>query len=300
MKGILLAGGTGSRLYPMTAVVNKQLLPVYDKPIVHYPLSTLMLAGINEILIISSAEHLPLYQKLFGDGSQLGLKLSYIVQDRPEGIAQAYILAEDFLKGEPSCLILGDNIYFGHGLPNKLMKAAELKSGGLVFAYWVKDPERYGVVEFDKKGVAHSICEKPKNPKSNYAIPGIYFYDGDVVKHAKKLKPSARGELEITDLHSIYLKSGNLHVEPFGRGTAWLDVGTPEALLQAANFVHTIDERQGLKIACLEEVAFYKGFITRAELATLAKNYHNDYREYLARVADSKEYRIQLSSDLIC
>lgn len=291
MKGIILAGGSGTRLYPITRVVSKQLLPVFDKPMIYYPLSVLMLAGIREILVISTPEDLPRFEQLLGDGAQLGIKLSYAVQPRPEGLAQAFIIGAPFIGKDSVALILGDNIFFGHDLSAILKKAGNLTKGGLVFGYLVKDPERYGVVSFDADGKVLDIEEKPKQPKSRYAVPGLYFYDNEVVNIAANLKPSPRGELEITDLNRVYLKRGDLQVELLGRGFAWLDTGTHESLLQASNYVQTIEERQGLKIACLEEIAFRKGWITaddvRALAAPLAKN---DYGKYLLTLADHPEY----------
>ena len=285
MKGIILAGGSGTRLSPMTKTISKQLLPVYDKPMVYYPLALLMGIGIREILIISTPRDIPMIETLLGDGSQLGISISYKVQPSPDGIAQAFILGEKFINGEPSCLVLGDNIFYGQELMSKLEKATKLKKGGLVMAYHVKDPERYGVVEFDKKMKAISIEEKPKQPKSNYAVTGLYFYDEKVVEIAKKLKPSARGELEITDVNREYLQRGELQVEMMGRGVAWLDTGTPEALLQAAQFIQVVEERQGLKIACIEEIAYHRGFINGAQLEKLAESYgKHTYGQYLQLV----------------
>ncbi|MFC1454168.1 glucose-1-phosphate thymidylyltransferase RfbA [Verrucomicrobiota bacterium] len=286
MKGIILAGGAGTRLYPITQVVSKQLLPVYDKPMIYYPLSVLMLAGIREILIISTPDDLPRYETLLGGGAQLGLKISYAEQPRPEGLAQAFLIGEEFIARKPVALILGDNIFFGHGLSDILQKAGKLKHGGLIFGYPVNDPERYGVVAFNKKGKAISIEEKPKKPKSNYAVPGLYFYDNGVVEIARKMQPSARGELEITDLNLAYLRRGNMRVELFGRGLAWLDTGTHESFMQAANFVQTVQDRQGLIIACLEEIAYRLGYISRKQVIELAKPMlKNKYGQYLMKVA---------------
>ena len=290
MKGIILAGGSGSRLFPITLVVSKQLLPVYDKPMIYYPLSVLMLAGIREILIISTPEDLPLFKKLFGDGSQLGLSFSYAEQPRPEGLAQAFLIGKQFIGDDPVCLILGDNIFYGHNLSDILKRAAKLKKGGLIFGYLVRDPERYGVVEFDQTGKVICIEEKPKNPKSNYAVPGLYIYDNDVVSIAANLKPSARGELEITDINLEYLHRGDLKVELLGRGFAWLDTGTHEALQQAAGYVQAIQERQGLKISCIEEISYRLGYITREEVRSLASGMmKNGYGQYLMElIAEEK------------
>jgi glucose-1-phosphate thymidylyltransferase len=288
MKGIVLAGGSGTRLHPITLAVSKQLLPVYDKPMVFYPISVLMMSGIREILLISTPVDLPLYQRLLGDGKRLGISIEYAVQERPAGLAEAFIIGRTFLNGGPACLVLGDNIFFGHGLRAILRSAAESAStgGSTIFGYWVKDPERYGVVEFDASGKAMGIEEKPRQPRSSYAVPGLYYYDHTVTERAAQIKPSARGELEITDLNNAYLKDGALRVELLGRGFAWLDTGTHEALLQASNFVQSMEERQGLKIGCLEEVAFEMGFIDSDALCGLAEQYNkSDYREYLLRLA---------------
>ncbi len=291
MKGIILAGGSGTRLYPITMSVSKQILPVYDKPMIYYPLSVLMLAGIKEILIISTPTDIHLYENLFGDGSNLGLHLTYEIQPSPDGLAQAFILGEKFIKNDNVCLILGDNIFYGHGFGAELLKTSQLSDGAVVFGYFVNDPERYGVAEFDKEGNVLSLEEKPKVPKSNYAVTGLYFYSNDVVEKAKSLKPSARGELEITDLNRLYLNESRLRVKIMGRGMAWLDTGTHESLLQASNYIQTIEMRQGLKISCVEEIAFKRGFITRDELIKIATKMKNStYGQYLLRIADENIY----------
>lgn len=287
MKGILLAGGHGTRLYPLTFGTSKQLLPVYDKPMVYYPLSMLMLAGIRQILVISTPVAIPSFRQLLGDGHQWGLQFSYAEQPEPRGLADAFLIQPEFIDGQPVCLILGDNIFFGHGLPDRLREAAELKGGALIFAYPVRDPQRYGVVEFDENGKALSIEEKPDRPRSNFAVPGLYFYDSRVVEFATSLKPSARGEIEITDLNRIYMERGELHVSVLGRGVAWLDAGTHESLLQAANFVQAVEDRQGMMISCPEEIAYRMGYISQGELRKIAKQFiGNQYGSYLMRLAD--------------
>ena len=292
MKGIILAGGSGTRLYPITRVVSKQLLPIYDKPMIYYPLSVLMLAGIRDILIISTPEDLPLFQKLLGNGSWLGLSFSYEEQPQPEGLAQAFVIGKSFIGKDPVCLILGDNIFYGHSLTNILKRAVQLETGGLIFGYLVKDPKRYGVVEFDSNGNIIGIEEKPKKPRSNYAVPGLYVYDNNVVDIAENLKPSARGELEITDVNLEYLKKGQLKVELLGRGFAWLDTGTQEALQQAASYIQAIQDRQGLKVSCIEEIAYNLGYIDKNELANLAADLaQNEYGQYLLRLIAEEENR---------
>jgi glucose-1-phosphate thymidylyltransferase len=285
IKGIILAGGHATRLYPATRTVSKQLLPVYDKPMIYYPLSVLMLAGIREIIIISTPTDLPLFRKLLGDGRQIGLSFQYAEQPRPEGLAQAFIIAKHFIEGHPSCLILGDNLFYGHGLVDSIQSAMKIDGGASVFAYWVNDPERYGVVAFDQDGKATKIVEKPKSHISNWAVTGLYFYDHHVTEIAATLKPSERGEYEITDLNEAYLKKGQLHVEKLGRGIAWLDTGTHESFLQASNFIETIEQRQGLKIACLEEIAYREGYISRNGLESLASSMKNSsYGDYLRSI----------------
>jgi glucose-1-phosphate thymidylyltransferase len=292
MKGIILAGGSGTRLYPITKGISKQLAPIYDKPMIYYPLSILMLAGIKEILIISTPTDLPRFKELLGDGSDIGLEFSYIVQPSPDGLAQAFLLGEEFLDGDDACLILGDNIFYGQGMSNLLatsVKRAKEENKATVFGYYVKDPERYGVAEFDENGNVISIEEKPKNPKSNYAVVGLYFYPNDVVKKAKLVKPSDRGELEITTLNQLYLDENRLKVELMGRGYAWLDTGTHESLLDASNFIQTIENRQGLKIACIEEIAYEMGYIDKEKLLQLAKPLSkNQYGQYLIKRANEE------------
>jgi len=286
-KGIVLAGGSGTRLHPLTLGVSKQLMPVYDKPMIYYPISILMMAGIREILIITTPDDQPQFVKLLGDGSQWGVEFTYIVQPSPDGLAQAFILGEEFLNGSPACLILGDNIFHGHGLVKTLKSVSTRESGATVFGYWVTDPERYGVAEFDDSGKVISIEEKPTKPKSNYAVTGLYFYDQQVVEIAKNLKPSPRGELEITDLNKVYLEKGQLHMEDLGRGSAWLDTGTHDSLLEAGNYIETLVKRQGLAVCCPEEIAYQNSWITPAELGELAKKFSKTaYGQYLMSLPD--------------
>ncbi|MDR1698710.1 MAG: glucose-1-phosphate thymidylyltransferase RfbA [Prevotellaceae bacterium] len=289
MKGIILAGGSGTRLYPITKSISKQIVPVYDKPMIYYPMSVLMLAGIREILIISTPQDIHLYENLFGKGDDLGIKLEYAIQPSPDGLAQAFIIGDKFIGNDTVCMVLGDNIFYGLDFSKQLLKAAELKDGATVFGYYVNDPERYGVAEFDESGKVLNLEEKPAKPKSNWAVTGLYFYGNDVVEKAKSLKPSARGELEITDLNKLYLEESRLNVELLGRGMAWLDTGTHDSLLEASNFISTIQNRQGLQVACLEEIAYRKGYISREKLLQLAKPLKkNLYGHYLIKVAGEK------------
>ncbi|MER2176389.1 MAG: glucose-1-phosphate thymidylyltransferase RfbA [Stenotrophomonas maltophilia] len=284
-KGIILAGGSGTRLYPITKGVSKQLLPVYDKPMIYYPLSVLMLAGIRDVLIINTPHEQALFQSLLGDGSQWGMNIEYAVQPSPDGLAQAYLIGKDFIGGKPSCLVLGDNIFHGHGLSDVLRSADQREQGATVFGYWVNDPERYGVAEFDKHGKVVDLVEKPEKPRSNYAVTGLYFYDGNASEYAAELKPSPRGELEITDLNQRYLRDGQLHLEALGRGFAWLDTGTHQSLLEASNFIETIQTRQGLQVCCPEEIAFGRGWIDAAQLEALAAPLiKNGYGQYLQKL----------------
>ncbi len=292
MRGIILAGGSGTRLYPLTKSVSKQLMPVYDKPMIYYPLAVQMLAGIREILVITTPEDQSQFRRLLGDGGQWGLNLRYAVQPEPGGLAQAFLIGEEFIDNRPVCLILGDNIFYGHGLSETLQENAKLTCGATVYGYYVSDPRRYGVVSFDEQGRAISIEEKPERPKSNYAVTGLYFYDRDVVEIAKKIKPSARGELEITDVNNVYLERGDLRVVRLGRGTAWLDTGTHASLLDAANFIKVVEDRQGLKLACLEEIAYRMGYIDRGQLARLAEPLaKNGYGQYLLRIVEEEGRR---------
>jgi glucose-1-phosphate thymidylyltransferase len=289
MKGIILAGGSGTRLYPITKSISKQIIPIYDKPMIYYPLSVLMLAGIREILIISTPKDIHLYQDLLDDGSQMGIKLEYAIQPSPDGLAQAFIIGEEFIGNDSVCMVLGDNIFYGYNFTPILEEAAALTDGSIVFGYYVNDPERYGVAEFDENGKVLSLEEKPAQPKSNYAVTGLYFYSNDVVQKAKGLKPSPRGELEITDLNRLYLEEGRLNVKLLGRGFAWLDTGTHESLMQASTFISTIEQRQGLKVSCIEEIAFSKNYIDREQLLALAEPLKkNQYGEYLIKLANGQ------------
>lgn len=297
MKGIILAGGSGTRLYPVTRSISKQLIPIYDKPMIYYPLSVLMLAGIKEVLIISTPEDIHRFENLFGSGEQLGMSFSYAVQPSPDGLAQAFIIGEDFIGDDSVCLILGDNIFFGYQFSKSLKPASEITEGATVFGYYVTDPERYGVVEFNEDGKVMDLIEKPENPKSHYAVTGLYFYDNSVIEKAKALKPSPRGELEITDLNKLYLDEGSLKVKLMGRGMAWLDTGTHKSLMQASNFISTIEQRQGLKVACIEEIAYRKGYINAEQLYELAKPLaKNQYGEYLLNLL--KDPQINIDDDI--
>ena len=292
MKGIILAGGSGTRLYPVTRSVSKQLMPVYDKPMIYYPIAVLMLAGIRDILVITTPEDLEQFKKLLQDGSQWGISLQYAIQPEPKGLAQAFLIGETFIGSDPVCLILGDNIFFGHGLPEQIQKASRRKKGATIFGYYVRDPQRYGVIRFDEHGKVLDIEEKPQHPQSNYAVTGLYFYDNDVVEIAGKIKPSHRGELEITDINKAYLARGDLHVELIGRGAAWLDTGTHESLLDAANFIKVVEDRQGLKIACLEEIAYRLGYITTDQVRKIAEPLaRNSYGQYLLHLIKNEKWK---------
>lgn len=299
MKGIILAGGSGTRLYPITKSISKQIIPIYDKPMIYYPLAVLMLAGIRDILIISTPKDIHLYQDLLGNGHQLGMHLSYEEQPSPDGLAQAFIIGEKFIGNDPVCMILGDNIFYGHGFGRILTQTSALQSGAVVFGYYVNDPDRYGVVEFDNQGKVISLEEKPAKPKSNYAVTGLYFYGNDVVEKAKSLKPSARGELEITDLNRLYLNENKLTIKIMGRGMAWLDTGTHETLLQASVYIQTIEERQGLKVSCIEEIAFKQGYINKEQLISLAEPLSkNQYGKYLLKIAEEKNYNFEIEDNI--
>jgi len=289
MKGIILAGGSGTRLFPMTKVVSKQLVPIYDKPMIYYPLSVLMLANIREVLVISNPEFIELYKALLGDGSQLGMKIEYKVQDKPRGLADAFIVGEEFIGDDDVCLILGDNVFYGYGFSGILKEAGDLKDGGMIFGYYVNNPKEFGVIEFDENMKAVSIEEKPQKPKSHYAVPGLYFYDNSVIDVAKNIKPSDRGEIEITDINRYYMEQNRLNVQVLGRGFAWLDTGTPDGLLEAANFVNTIQNRQGLKVSCIEEIAYKRGWISKDQLIDLANNLKKtEYGDYLMKLANGE------------